>query len=316
MISVSDSNIDIPACFFTGQESGFSEFHKDLLSDIFANTYTGQKITVNAGDGENIERCGLVEYLEWACQEFDIAQSSIHIITPNRKLNSNFVNCVISLLIFKSAKQHIIGPFERQANAKFVGTSIGRFAPARFRLVYELDQAFINDSFLIFQPRLNLVKNFYASTKNIYKKELSWIESKKFDIDVDLGVNRMHWKDSYNNYHNIWNKFDIEIVAETDPHSNYWFTEKTARCIVTGKPFLLLAGNGSLKALQNFGFKTFSDVLDETYDNEVVPTRRINKMIASLNELYTSPDRDQKIDQLYEIAKHNITHYEEIHSKI
>jgi len=313
MISVTANEITILARFFSGQESGFTDFYKDILSDVFAKTYTNQQIIINAGDGENIERCGLIDYLEWACQEFNIPHSSIFIITPNTKLISKFVSRVIPLYIFNSAKYYFTHSFERQPNTKFVGVSIGRFSPSRFRLIYELDQAFTDDTFLIFHPSSESVKNFYTNINDIYKKELSWLESKKFDIDLvypnELSVKTVSWKDSYNNYHNIWNKFDIEIVAETDPNSNFWFTEKTSRCIATGKPFLLLAGRGSLKILQDRGYTTFDKIIDESYDNETVPTRRISKIISSLKELYQSPNRASKIDQLYQIAQHNITQY-------
>jgi hypothetical protein len=313
MIKVTNNTIEIEARYFAGQESGFSDFDKDILSDAFEKIYTNQQIIINASDGENIERCGLIDYLEWACQEFNIPHSSIFIITPNTKLISKFVSCVIPLHIFNSAKYYITQSFERQSNTKFVGASIGRFSPSRFRLIYELDQAFTNDTFLIFHPLPESVKKFYTNTNDTYKKELSWLESKKFDIDLvypsELSINAIEWKDSYNNYHNIWNKFDIEIVAETDPNSNFWFTEKTARCIATGKPFLLLSGCRSLKILQDRGYTTFDEIIDESYDNETIPTRRISKIISSLTELYQSPDRASKINQLYQIAQHNITHY-------
>ena len=137
--------------------------------------------------------------------------------------------------------------------------------------------------------------------------------NQKFDVDLiysdTLNTNAVNWQDSYSSYHNIWDKFDIEIIAETDTNTNYWFTEKTGRCLATGKPFLLLAGTGSLKTLQDFGFKTFNEVLDESYDNEKSSIRRINKIILSLMELYQSSNRNNKINRMYEIAQHNITLY-------
>lgn len=313
MITVNDNTIEITASYFFGHGQGITAYQKDLLSDMFGTIYNNQKIIVNAFDGENIERSGFLDYLLWACQEFNIPFESVTIITPNATLTSKFNISIVPLTIFYSAKTYLGGSFQRNIDAKFVGVSIGKFNPNRFRLIYELDSAFPNDNFLIFHPSPTLVKQFYNNINGIYTKELSWLESKKFDVDLiysdTLNTNAVNWQDSYSSYHNIWDKFDIEIIAETDTNTNYWFTEKTGRCLATGKPFLLLAGTGSLKTLQDFGFKTFNEVLDESYDNEKSSIHRINKIILSLMKLYQSFDRNNKINRMYEIAQHNITLY-------
>ena len=90
--------------------------------------------------------------------------------------------------------------------------------------------------------------------------------------------------------------------------SDFWFTEKTARCLATGKPFALVAGTGSLQRLRDMGFKTFNSVLDESYDLETTPTRRINRLILSLKELYNS---QAGIEKLQEIAQENINIYKD-----
>jgi hypothetical protein len=111
-------------------------------------------------------------------------------------------------------------------------------------------------------------------------------------------------------YKNIWSKFQIEIVSETDAFSNWWFTEKTARCLATGKPFLLLAGTGSLGYLRKMGFETYNSVIDESYDLAKTPTERINKIVECLLELYQSADKDQRIQDLNSIAQRNIEAYQ------
>jgi hypothetical protein len=319
MISITDNKIEIHAHFFTGQETGFTEYHKELISDILENHYNNQIICIKATDGENLERCGFINYITWACKTFDILSQKVYIQTTNTDLFGNFVVQYSGLTIFDSARHFLTIPFQRQTTTKFVGLSIGRFTPSRFRLVYELDNAFTNNTFLIFHPSLTSVKTFYKKISGAYEKEIAWLESKKFDTDL-IYVNdpgQVGWKDSYSNYHNIWDKFDIEVIAETDTHSNHWFTEKTARCLITGKPFVILSGINSLANLQNAGYKTFSEIIDESYDTEPVTTRRINKIIASLNNLYQSPDRNSKITRMYEIAQHNITNFKKnAYSKI
>ena len=79
--------------------------------------------------------------------------------------------------------------------------------------------------------------------------------------------------------------------------------------MATGKPFVLIEDANSLQKLRDKGFHTFNEVLDESYDFETNPTRRIRTMLSSLTELYNAQDKKNKINRMYEIARHNITHY-------
>jgi hypothetical protein len=196
--------------------------------------------------------------------------------------------------------------------------ALGRFNPTRFRLAYEIDRAFPNDNFTIFKTTIPQVKREVEvkhRLTNLYAAELAWFESKKFDTTDIVPSNEngtVGWQIAYKTYFDICNQYQIEIISETDSMSNLWFTEKTAKCLAIGKPFVLVAGQSSLQQLQTIGFNTFNTVIDESYDNEVIPTLRIKCMIESLRELYTSSNRDERIQQMYEIAKTNIEIYKKL----
>jgi hypothetical protein len=65
----------------------------------------------------------------------------------------------------------------------------------------------------------------------------------------------------------FYNQFQIEIIAETVTRGETFFpTEKTARPIIGCRPFLLFGPVGFLDNLKQTGFKTFSDLWDENYD--------------------------------------------------
>ena len=189
------------------------------------------------------------------------------------------------------------------------------------RLAYELDRSFLNDNFLIFRPSQAITNGFFARIDGAYHQELEWIKSKKFDEDEMLNQtlekhSQVGWQQSASTYHTLWPKYQIECVAETDPFSDHWITEKTFKCLATGKPFVVLSGPGFLKTLQNFGFKTYSDVIDESYDNALTPGARIRSMMQSLTDLYCSPDKEIKIQKLNHIAEYNKSIYDEISRKI
>ena len=66
---------------------------------------------------------------------------------------------------------------------------------------------------------------------------------------------------------NFYNQFQIEIIAETVTRGETFFpTEKTARPIIGCRPFLVFGPIGFLSNLKQVGFKTFSEVWDESYD--------------------------------------------------
>ena len=75
----------------------------------------------------------------------------------------------------------------------------------------------------------------------------------------------------------------IEIVLETLFDDSRWhLTEKTLRPIACGRPFILMATAGSLQYLQRYGFETFGELIDESYDQIVNPKHRLQAVIAEM----------------------------------
>jgi hypothetical protein len=100
----------------------------------------------------------------------------------------------------------------------------------------------------------------------------------------------------------------IEIVLETLFDDDRWhLTEKTLRPIACGKPFLLAATPGSLQYLKTYGFETFADVIDETYDTIADGAARLDAIIQEMKRI-ADLDADAKqvlYTKLHEIAQRN-----------
>ena len=287
--------------------------HREFIVDIFANYYHGQKIRIETFDGENLEFSGFMNFVDYLVEIFNIPTTDVTIATHHIDLPSKYKVEPMVLNIFALTNNYLDPLTDYQLdNPKFIGTCLARFNPTRVRLVYELDKHFINDSFVIFQSKIQSLTQAQGF-QEIYAKEFAHIESRQFDRDIEITnpYGTIGWVRSLIAYKNIWSKFQIEIVSETDAFSNWWFTEKTARCLATGKPFLLLAGTGSLAYLKKMGFETYDSVIDESYDLAKTPTERINKIIESLVTLYQSADKDQRIQDLYSIAQRNIQAYQD-----
>jgi len=100
----------------------------------------------------------------------------------------------------------------------------------------------------------------------------------------------------------------VSVVLETVVDSSkIHLTEKILRPIACAHPFVLAAGLGALKYLRHYGFKTFSDFWDESYDDETDTISRLKKITVTMQQIQNITKDDwQKIQQ---IAKYNQQHF-------
>lgn len=93
----------------------------------------------------------------------------------------------------------------------------------------------------------------------------------------------------------------ISLVSETDVASDTgrtpWLTEKTTKCLMMQHPFLLQGQPGSLDLLHSFGFETFPELWDESYDLECDWQQRTQRLIHIVKNFDTNTVRDPQIQQ-------------------
>ena len=104
----------------------------------------------------------------------------------------------------------------------------------------------------------------------------------------------------------------LYLVSETVASGRrLHLTEKTFKPICLKMPFIIVGTRGSLAYLRSYGFKTFSDVWDESYDDEpddILRLERIASLLRSLDEL--SPEGKQDLyDMSQEVIEHNYNHF-------
>lgn len=101
---------------------------------------------------------------------------------------------------------------------------------------------------------------------------------------------------------------DIEVVLETlfDDDRQH-LTEKALRPIACGQPFILAATHGSLEYLRSYGFKTFSDVWDESYDLIEDSEQRLISIVDLMKQIanWDPKLRAGKLAQARSIAEYN-----------
>jgi len=104
----------------------------------------------------------------------------------------------------------------------------------------------------------------------------------------------------------------VNLVTETIFYENkIHLTEKVFKPIVAKMPFLLFAGAGNLAYLRSYGFKTFGDFWDESYDSITNNVDRFNAIMDVLTHLCSLPHSklaEMKI-AMSDILEYNFNHF-------
>ena len=109
-----------------------------------------------------------------------------------------------------------------------------------------------------------------------------------------------------------YNETEFEVVLETlfdDPRNQ--LTEKSLRPIACGQPFLMLSSAGSLKYLRQYGFKTFSNIFDESYDDILDAKERMKAVVKTMSTIanWTEVERNNSMIKIKEITDYNRRHF-------
>jgi len=104
----------------------------------------------------------------------------------------------------------------------------------------------------------------------------------------------------------------FSVVTETDFFDGNVrrVTEKAMKAACMGHPFLLLGPPGSLLILQRYGFRTFPEVFDESYDDIEDPAARFTDVCGRIarNVAAVKADRPGWMREIADAAHHNYAH--------
>lgn len=93
------------------------------------------------------------------------------------------------------------------------------------------------------------------------------------------------------------------------PHA--YITEKLYKGLLVKRPFITLGAPNTLSLLKDYGFKTFNQWWDESYDVEQSPSRRLEKVHAIIQDIcsYSIADLQIMCQEMRPILEHNFNHY-------
>lgn len=100
----------------------------------------------------------------------------------------------------------------------------------------------------------------------------------------------------------------LHVVTESDYLPQFErFTEKSLKPIAAHRPFVVFGPQHVLKRLRDLGFRTFSPIIDESYDDIESPDERLKAVIRALVDL-TRQDHREVLRACFEICAFNQGH--------
>jgi hypothetical protein len=123
-------------------------------------------------------------------------------------------------------------------------------------------------------------------------------------------------------FNNEWGEIYLEpkpyvdtyfsVVTETVFDIPYSFrTEKIWKPIVMGHPWLAVANRGFYRDLQNLGFRTYSHIIDESFDLIDNNQDRLERISVIIEDL-CKQDLVAFLDECYNVSKYNQQHHLEL----
>jgi len=208
------------------------------------------------------------------------------------------------------------------------GYFVGRRTPSRATMLYELYHQYPNDFLLSVMGQLPPMPWDTVPQGNYVEKLDHWVapsDQEQFAhwwrncpvVSIDGRFVNDQYDPKFNTNQSLvshYNRFDIELVAETFTLGNTFFpTEKTIRPLMAAKPMLVYGPKFYLKRLQNLGFKTYRDFWDESYDLVEGPERwqRMRTVIADFMSQETVTQIEM-VSAAHENALFNRQHLQKI----
>jgi hypothetical protein len=184
----------------------------------------------------------------------------------------------------------------------------------RYFFMYEMYKRNLLDHFNASLDKVNSLDEIISYNDNVFMDSITdksefnkMLLTLPWTVDTtEFKVN--HWDTNNTTFaHNNLIFIVTETLVKGDMH-NLFLTEKTFKPISLQMPFIVIGQPGTLARLKELGYKTFSDFWDESYDQELDPLVRMNKicnLVGNLSKL-TIEELKSIVINTEDILKHNI----------
>jgi hypothetical protein len=260
-------------------------------------------------DGVNIFLSGLSDVINHIVKNLNLSKERCYIYgyADPEIPNTTFIDFdVIQMWCSMIHKEIENLPLATPNLLKKFSLLVGRHDLYRLKLVKYLYENYKQESLVSYNSNIAIwnyrfSESFFAEDKQWYQKNCPIL------LDFENPQGWVPFQQSLATIHNHYQDYLLEIVCETDPHSNKFFTEKTLKNFYLGKPFIIFAGSGSLKYLQSKGFLTFAPFINESYDDINCPYQRLESIFAEIDRIskLTSAEIYDLLGQLEMVFRHN-----------
>lgn len=138
----------------------------------------------------------------------------------------------------------------------------------------------------------------------------NWL-SKNFDFEnghsCDFTDHKENWASEINPHIHYDTLVNVVIETHQSPSKEIFFSEKTYRPFYTAQPFIIFGNPGSLKVLKEMGYKTFDKFWDESYDDDLPISERLEKLYSTMTYIAETPmeELNRLMEYFEPILRHN-----------
>ncbi len=192
-------------------------------------------------------------------------------------------------------------------NMKFISFNRNNDKIHRFYLLREYLTGKYNDSYFSFLMQITQYNDLLMVGDDV-ERDLVSNEMLEYNqkIPIELDTQKLTKKNEFVSYNtfkkDLFLDSCINLVTETSFINNELFiSEKIFKPILSYQPFIVLGPQGYLNRLKEYGFKTFSDFWDESYDNIEDFRERLFALINLIRDLNNLSIED--MNALYQNTK-------------
>jgi hypothetical protein len=161
---------------------------------------------------------------------------------------------------------------------------------------------FLNDKISKHKFRDKFIYNYFAQSNTWlpvgeHDKEFSYNFPGTSGVPVPYNKNKQQANISTWIPVRYYNESWFSIITETRDHQGF-FTEKTAKVLLGKRLFIFFGIQGALNDLKTLGFKTFDNIIDESYDTISNDNARWEMAFEQVNFLLSH----QNLQEIYKIV--------------
>jgi hypothetical protein len=164
------------------------------------------------------------------------------------------------------------------------------------------------------ERKINELQRYYKDAPQILEiidRNHDIVDMPNLYLDtMDLVTNRAEQTDSTNLY---YSDSYFSVITETTYHTDSghdgvpFLSEKVFKAVAMKHPFILVTAPNTLQYLKKLGYKTFSSIIDESYDTELNDAARIIKIADEIQRLcnLSETELDSFLESARQICSYN-----------